>query len=353
MIREETRSSTIQLIALLSCALVSLMLLAPASKSQIRSPEIDTDPSSGLRRGTNTIEGQVFDSSGRPLKKRCTVRLSSVNVGEFSTMTNDSGLFTFRRLKEGTYYLKVEAGEDYQPAAETVDFFDNRNRVNHVQIQLRPKPATANNKPVVVNAALAGVPKAALDLYQQGAQLAEAGKNREAIESFKSAVSLYPQFVMALNELSALYINVRELDKAEGAIAAAVKIEPNNSALRLNYGYVLLLRQRFVEADRELHRAIELKENSVAAHLYRGRVLIRVRKYDEAEKELNRTLSLGGAQGIVAYRYLGALYSEKGETSKAIAALENYLKLTPNAKDIEQVRAILRQLQEDAANKKN
>ncbi len=205
---------------------------------------------------------------------------------------------------------------------------------------------------MVVNAALAGVPKAALDLYQQGAQLAEAGKNREAIESFKSAVSLYPQFVMALNELSALYINVRELDKAEGAIAAAVKIEPNNSALRLNYGYVLLLRQRFVEADRELHRAIELKENSVAAHLYRGRVLIRVRKYDEAEKELNRTLSLGGAQGIVAYRYLGALYSEKGETSKAIAALENYLKLTPNAKDIEQVRAIIRQLQEDAANKK-
>src|SRR5216684_3628714 len=353
MIHETTRSCTIQLIALFSCALVSAMLLPAAAKSQIRSPEIDTDPSSGLKRGTNTIEGQVFDSSGRPLKKPCTVRLNSVNVGEFSTMTDDSGLFTFRRLKEGTYYLKVEAGEDYQAAAETVDFFDNRNRTETVQIQLRPKPPAANNKPAVVNAALASVPKAALDLYQQGAQLAAAGKNREAIEKFKSAVSLYPQFVVALNEMSAAYINLGELEPATNALEAAIKIEPNNPTLRLNYGYVLMLKERFADSERELSRAIQLKDELVAAHLYRGRVLIRLRNYDEAEKELNRTLSLGGASGVMAYRYLGALYSERGETSKAIAALENYLKLTPKAKDSDQVRAIIRQLQEDAANKKN
>ena len=90
-----------------------------------------------------------------------------------------------------------------------------------------------------------------------------------------------------------------------------------------------MLQEQFVDSERELHRAVELKDDSVMAHLYRGNVLIRLRNYDEAEKELNRTLSLGVASGIVAYRNLGALYSEKGETSKAIAALENYLKLTP------------------------
>jgi tetratricopeptide (TPR) repeat protein len=353
MILAPTRANNVPQICLLSCSLFALMFLAPAAKSQIRSSDIDSDPSSGLRRGTNTIEGQVFDSSGRPLIKRCTVRLSSVNVGEFSTMTNDSGLFTFRRLKEGKYYLQIDAGEDYQPAAETVDFFDNRNGINHVQIQLRPKPTAANNKPAVLNAALANVPKPALEFYQQGMQLADAGKPREAIESFKSAVSLYPQFVMALNEMSAIYINLAELEPATDALQAALKIEPNNPTLRLNYGYVLMLKERFVDSERELSRAIQLRDELVAAHLYRGRVLIRLRNYDEAEKELNRTLSLGGASGIVAYRYLGALYSEKGETSKAIAALENYLKLTPRAKDSEQVRGIIRQLQDEAANKKN
>lgn len=157
---------------------------------------------------------------------------------------------------------------------------------------------------------------------------------------------------MALNEMSAVYINTGELELASDALQAALKTEPNNPTLRLNYGYVLMLKERFADSERELSQAIQLKDELVSAHLYRRRVLIRLRNYDEAEKELNRTLSLGGAAGIVAYRYLGALYSEKGETSKAIAALENYLKLTPNAKDSEQVRAIIRQLQEDAANKK-
>jgi tetratricopeptide (TPR) repeat protein len=89
------------------------------------------------------------------------------------------------------------------------------------------------------------------------------------------------------------------------------------------------------------------------AHLYRGNVLIRLHNFEEAEKELNRALSLGGKSGIVAYRYLGKLYSERGETAKAIAALENYLKLAPNVKDADQVRAIIKQLQEQSAGKKN
>jgi tetratricopeptide (TPR) repeat protein len=341
-----------QRIPLVFCVVFFFMTFTAAANTQIRSPEVDTDPTSGMRRGTNTIEGQVFDSSGRPLNKRCTVRLSSVIVGEFSTLTDENGLFTFRRLREGTYYLRVEAGQDFQPATETVDFFDNRNRTDHVQIQLRPK-VVAGNKPGVVDAALAGVPKDARELYQKGIQLSEAGKTREAIEKLKAAVSLYPQFVVALNEISALYLNLRELELAAEALRAALKIEPNNPTLRLNYGYVLLLEEQFVDAERELHRAVELNDQSVTAHLYRGRVLIRLRNFDEAEKELNRALSLGGASGIVAYRYLGALYSERGETSKAIAALENYLRLTPNAKDSDQVRAIIRQLREEAANKKD
>src|SRR5229473_5523082 len=107
MVYLSNRRQRARLAGLFFRGLFVLLLFIPAANSQIRSPEIDTDPASGLRRGTNTIEGQVFDSSGRPLKKRCTVRLSSVNVGEFSTITDDSGLFTFGRLKEGTYYLKV------------------------------------------------------------------------------------------------------------------------------------------------------------------------------------------------------------------------------------------------------
>jgi len=45
------------------------------------------------------------------------------------------------------------------------------------------------------------------------------------------------------------------------------------------------------------------------------------------------------------------LYSEQGENEKAIAALEAYLKLSPNAKDADQVRSIIKQLRDGSPKK--
>src|SRR5260221_8797269 len=104
MVDVSIRTQTARRAAVLSGLLFLLLSLIAAASAQIRSPAIDSDPASGMTRGTNTIEGQVYDPSGRPLSQRCTVRLSSVNVGEFSTLTDDYGLFTFRRLREGTYF---------------------------------------------------------------------------------------------------------------------------------------------------------------------------------------------------------------------------------------------------------
>ena len=80
------------------CFLSLTVLLVPSARAQFGSSGIDDDRSSGMRQGTNTIIGQVVFPSGRQVERRCTVRLSSVRVGEFSTMTDENGVFTFRRL---------------------------------------------------------------------------------------------------------------------------------------------------------------------------------------------------------------------------------------------------------------
>ncbi len=324
-----------------------ILFAATTTFAQIGASGIDEDPASGMRRGTNTIVGQVFYPSGAQLDKRCTVRLSSVAVGEFSTMTDDNGTFTFRRLREGTYFIAVEAGKDYFPASETVDFYDNRGRTDTVQIQLRLKPAAAT-KVGVVNAELAGVPRAALALYNQALASAGANDNQKAVEQFKAAVALYPAFVLALNELSILYMKLGDVEKAAQTLGQATKAAPNNFTLRLNLGYVLIQMKRFAEAEAELHRAIELSDNSSLAHLYRGRVLVSLQKYGEAEKELQRVISLGGVHMPMAYRYLGALFNETGDKPRAIESLEKYLALLPKAKDTDEVREIIKQLRSES-----
>lgn len=322
---------------------LAFLLLTAAAQAQSANSGIDSDPGMGMKKGTNIIDGRVSYPSGQAVDRRIRVRLSSVNVGEFATMTDNNGAFAFRRLRDGTYFLTVDAGKEYQQATETVTFFDNRGQILAVQIELKLKPQSRNS-PGVVNAALAGVPKPALEFYKQALEARQAGDRQKAIESLKKALALYPEFVVALNEIGVQYQQAGELDKAIEAFRTAIKLSPNAFVLRLNFGFVLMQKKQYVEAEAEFRRATELKDSSTVAHLYRGKAFIKLGQYAEGEKELLRVISLGGEDVAMAQRYLGAIYIEQKKKAQAVEALEKYLSLAPKARDAEQVREIVKQL---------
>ena len=327
-----------------------LALLAANASGQLGNTGVDEDRTSGMRQGRNTLVGQVVFPANHERPSRCTVRLSSVRVGEFSTLTDDNGVFTFRRLREGSYFVIVEAGKEYLPAQETIDFYDNTGRTATVEIELRLRPNVIA-KPGVLNAALAGIPKAAIDHYQKGVTASAAGDLPKAVEELTAAVQIHPSFVLALNELSAVYVNQNNMPAAQQALASAIKYEPNNATLHLNLGYVLMLEDKFPDADRELQRALQLNDMSALAHVFRGRVLIRLGNLADAEAELKKAQAIGGDPGVLAYRYLAELYSQKGETAKEIEALETYLKQRPNAKDAGEIKKIIADLRQAPAPK--
>jgi len=252
----------------------------------------------------------------------------------------------------------VEGGNEYETVKEQVDVVDatttrgsQSGRTFNLQIQLRLKAASANNKSAVINAALAAVPKPAADLYEKALESERAGSSNDALEQLQRAVALYPEFALALNEIGIIYQRLGQLDKAIEAFGRAVKAAPEVFELRLNYGMVLMRHKQFTEAEGELRRATELKDSSTQAHLYRGKVLIQLRKYPEAEKELQQVIKLGGDDVAMAYRFLGALYNERGENKLAIEALEKYLSLAPKAKDANSVRDIINQLRAQGTSK--
>jgi tetratricopeptide (TPR) repeat protein len=267
-------------------------------------------------------------------------------------MTDDSGAFSFRRIAGGTYVVSLEGEHEYEPVREQVDIIDsfssrgtNFGRTYNVQIQLRFQ-ASARERGGVINAGLMAAPKAAADLYEKALQAERDGDNDKAVEELQNAVALYPQFVLALNEMGLIYQRLGKFDQATKALGAAVKLAPEIFELRLNYGIVLLKNKQFADAETQLRHATEIKTASTLAHLYRGKALIQLHQYPQAEKELQEVIKLGGGDVAMAYRFLGALYNEQGETSLAIKALEKYLSLAPDAKDAESVRNIIKQLRE-------
>lgn len=331
--------------ALIAAALTSL--LCGGAQAQIGA--IESDPSQGIgNRATarNTVLGQVSLPNGMRLEKRAKVRITGATGGSLFTYTDENGVFAFRRLAAGTYFLTVEAGPEFQTASETVDIFGSTvggGTTQTVYVQLRYKGAVGA-KPGTVSAGLAEVPKPALKLYEKALKAAQAGEHKKAIEALKGAVELHPTFAPAYNELGVLYLRLNQLDEAAEALRAALKLEPENFTPRLNYGMVLFYQGRLREAEENLRAALVKREASAAAHFFLGRVLVKERDYREAERELRRAAELGGDEFKETYRYLGGVYRELGDGTRAVEALEKYLALEPKAKDADAIRQIIAEL---------
>ena len=166
----------------------------------------------------------------------------------------------------------------------------------------------------------------------------------KAAESLKEAVSLYPNFPLALNELGVQYLKLRQISKAVEVLRQACKLSAEAFSPRLNLGIALLESKQFADAEEQLRGALKQNTNAPTAHMYLGIALVRLSKYDEAEKELVvATTSSGNQLGMASY-YLGGIYWNKHDYPHAVEQLENYLHLTPNAADAERVRATIKDL---------
>ncbi len=215
----------------------------------------------------------------------------------------------------------------------------------NVQIYLRPKNENSvTHKPGVLNAALATVPKPAVELYEKGVAFAQQGETEKAIDHLKRAIALHANFGLALNELGVQYLKHGDLEKASEAFNKVLQISPDAPEPNLNYGVVLLNQKKFPEAEAQLRTAVKKNEHSFTAHQYFGISLIFVKNYPEAETELRRAIELGGPKASQAHYYLGGLYWKAGNFRQAADELETYLKLEPKAANADKVKTTVKEL---------
>ena len=307
--------------------------------------------------GRHAISGRLIFPSGQRADLRLKIKLESPGVGDLTVLSDVNGNFSFQSLRPGNYSVVVDGGEQFESVRENI-FIDPSvvttrtgvasfplSRPFNVQVYLRPKAETAATyKPGVLNAALATVPKPALELYEKGIEFAKQGETEKAIDNLKKAVSLHANFGLALNELGVQYLKRGELDKAAEAFTKVLQLSPDAPEPSLNLGIVLLNQKKFTEAETQLRTAVKKNEHSFTAHQYFGISLIYVKNYPEAEKELRRAIELGGPKASQAHYYLGGLYWKAGNFRQAADELETYLKLEPKAANADKVRTTVKEL---------
>ncbi len=307
--------------------------------------------------GRHSIQGRILFPSGQRVDTRIKVKLESAGFGDLSILSDVNGTFSFRSLRPGSYALIIDGGDNYESVREPI-FIETEGgsprrgiaappvgRPYTLQIYLQPKnQSAAKPKAGVLSAALAGIPRPALELYDKALESARKGESHKAIEQLKGALALHPEFALALSQLGVQYMKLKEIDKAAENLRSALRLMPEDYATLLTYGIVLFERRQLPEAEEQLRKALKKNPSSPSAHYYLGLTLLKLNSYEEAEKELLSAVSSGGENIAMAHYYLGGLYWGRHEYKKAADALEMYLRLAPQVENAARLRATIKVL---------
>jgi TolA-binding protein len=297
--------------------------------------------------GNNYIVGTVYTPDGVPITTRMRIKLTSQEWGDILATTDDRGRFVFSDVAAGIYTVTIDREEGYESVSREVQVIRTRNFVPEtysVTIRLR---AVEDNKPKVrpgvISAGNAGVPKPALDHYQNASKLAQEKDYQGAIKELKLAISEYPQYLNAHNQIGVLYLRLNELDNAESAFKAALKIDPEAYEPLLNRGVALYRLGKFKDAEASFRKTLKVKPDTAVSHYYLGRTLNKLGRNEEAEAAFLTCLKLSPDDFKEAHRLLAAIYLDRGALPRVIEELEAYLKAVPTAPDADNLRKVIEQ----------
>jgi tetratricopeptide (TPR) repeat protein len=123
-------------------------------------------------------------------------------------------------------------------------------------------------------------------------------------------------------------------DKTDQQVRPAV---PSEYQIQLALGRARLGLGQFDEAWRNLEAARTEDGSASDVYVYRGVFYLEQKKYDKAIESLEKAISLDD-QNAYAYYYAGMAYYRSGNGKKAAEDLKTFIKLAPDAPEVDQAR---------------
>jgi Tfp pilus assembly protein PilF len=292
------------------------------------------------------IEGRVTLPSGFSAERNVRIILRNSQMVLSTRYSNKHGEFRFDNLGEGVYYVQAEVdGEEFEPAVERIAL--GRGIVSQVRLQLRENklPFALNASRVVSVAELRqSVPSAARKEYALGLKSVAKGDFVNAAAHFQAAISIYPEYLAARNDLGAQYLKLKRLDEAEKDFQMVLEKDPKNFNAKFNLGLVRIERKNYPDAILQLNQAIVIDSARPVARLWLGFALLETGDLADAERELTKALVMGGAECVAAHYHLARIYLSRGDTAEASRAVRAYLDEAPKGEYAQEARQLEKQI---------
>ncbi len=130
--------------------------------------------------------------------------------------------------------------------------------------------------------------------------LAKQGKMDEAVENFERALQIKPDYADAHNNLGLALAGQGKLDQAVEHYDRALQIKPDYADAHNNLGLALANQGKLDEAIEHYERALQINPGYVEARFNWGLALVRQGKAGEATAQFHRALDMAVAQNNAA-----------------------------------------------------
>jgi Tfp pilus assembly protein PilF len=194
-------------------------------------------------------------------------------------------------------------------------------------------------------------PKDAKKAWEKGVQYLHKAKAADAEKELTKAVGIYPKYANAWLDLGRARIQQQTFDSAREALLKALDADPKLVDPYVELGEMAARQQNWPDAAKYLDRALQLDPVDYPRLWFEDAVAnYNLHEYDRAEKNAREALKLPAAQREPrANQLLGLILINKRDYTGAGEALRAYVKLSPNAKDIEQVKSQIDQIDSQLA----
>lgn len=316
--------------------------------SQPQQPQFPQDGRDPFGQGKRGLGGKIVPAPGSRL--RVDIYLDGIRLD--TAYTDMDGTFRFERLQAGPrrYELRIEVGPGIE-YVEEVDFGFNFPVMVHIRNQGLRRTEFADAKDegaggTVISLASLSVPKNAAKEFDKGRELGLKKKYDEALARLRKATELYPKYAEAFNEIGLVYRRQSQNDEAQKAFEAAIAADPNWVGSYLNLATLQLAANQPQQLLETTQKIIKLNPNLGPAYFFQSVANFSMGRLAEAEQSALIADRKEHAQVPQVHLLLARIYQFKGDRAEQSKQLKAFIKESPNAPNIEKIRAELEQLKE-------
>ncbi len=319
-------------------------LLLPLAQAQLGG-------GAGLK--TGSLHVHVVYADDRRAGANLLVRLmeGSSSTPAQTTYTNDIGKADFRNIPLGEYHVVV-SGDGIQTTESALFEVDSR-QVTQAQyvtvrrLQTAEEQTAAPNSGSVSASALNIPPKARKDLDKANEAMARQQWSKAA-ELLNKAISIYPQYAAAYNNLAIVYAHTNDPAREKEALEKAFSLDEHYVPACENLAKLYLREKDFSRAEAVLGKVLSVDPNNGLNLTLLADAQYMERQYGAAIATAQKVHALPGQHPSTIHYIAAMAYQQESRRQDALAEFQMFLKEEPTGPRADRVRSDLAKMQASA-----